>query len=136
MKYFFKFGFVHLISFFSNNLSSWIAKLIRHCVCLLLFVNVFVCHVFLFFSGFSTYAFLAARDSEVKGSIALLSDAGFGNLDGSKADKNKSKSTGWTSMDRSTRATLIIYNTRIQLSRVQKIYRIQGLLITIGNTHL
>lgn len=36
--------------------------------------------------------------------------------------KNKSKNTGWTSVDRSTRATLSTYNTWIQLGRLQKIY--------------
>ena len=57
----------------------------------------------------------------------LLESCQRAKLINSEADKNKSKSTGWTSMDRSTKATLVIYNTRIQLSRVQKTYRIQKL---------
>ena len=38
---------------------------------------------------------------------------------------NKSKNTGITSVDRSTKATLSTYNPRIQLSRLQKIYHFQ-----------
>ena len=38
---------------------------------------------------------------------------------------NKSKNTGITSVDRSTKATLSTYNPWIQLSRLQKIYHFQ-----------
>ena len=37
--------------------------------------------------------------------------------------KNKSRNTGWTSVDRSTRTTLSTYNTWIWLGRLQKIYQ-------------
>ena len=38
---------------------------------------------------------------------------------------NKSKNTGITSVDRSTKATLSTYNPQIQVSRLQKIYHFQ-----------
>ena len=38
---------------------------------------------------------------------------------------NKSKNTGITSVDRSTKATLSTYNPWIQVSRLQKIYHFQ-----------
>ena len=41
------------------------------------------------------------------------------------------KNTGWTSVDRSTMATLSTYNTWIQISRLQKVYRIQGLKLKL-----
>ena len=40
---------------------------------------------------------------------------------------DKTQNTGITSVDRSTKATLSTYNTWIQLSRLQKIYRSQCL---------
>ena len=46
-------------------------------------------------------------------------------------DKNRKRwtnqeNTGWTSVDRSTKATLSTYNTWIQLGRLQKIYHSQS----------
>ena len=40
---------------------------------------------------------------------------------------NKSENSGWTSVDRSTKATLSTYNTWIHVSRLQKIYHFQSL---------
>ena len=37
------------------------------------------------------------------------------------------KNSGWTSVDRSTKATLSTYNTWIHVSRLQKIYHFQSL---------
>jgi hypothetical protein len=42
------------------------------------------------------------------------------------------KNTGWTSVDRSTKATLSTYNTWIQISRLQKVYRIQSLKLWLA----
>ena len=44
---------------------------------------------------------------------------------------NKSKNAGWTSVDRSTKATLSTYNTWIRLSRLQKIYHFQSLKLRL-----
>ena len=45
---------------------------------------------------------------------------------------DKTQNTGITSVDRSTKATLSTYNTWIQLSRLQKIYRLQGLKLRLA----
>ena len=45
--------------------------------------------------------------------------------------ETKQENTGITSVDRSTRATLSTYNTRIQLSRLQKIYHPQSLKLRL-----
>ena len=42
------------------------------------------------------------------------------------------KNSGWTSVDRSTKATLSTYNTWIQLSRLQKIYHFQKSKLSIA----
>ena len=47
------------------------------------------------------------------------------------ARETKQENTGITSVDRSTRATLSTYNTRIQLSRLQKIYHPQSLKLRL-----
>ena len=39
-----------------------------------------------------------------------------------KEERTNQKNSGWTSVDRSTKATLSTYNTWIQLGRLQKIY--------------
>ena len=44
---------------------------------------------------------------------------------------DKTQNTGITSVDRSTKATLSTYNTRIQLSRLQKIYHPQSLKLRL-----
>ena len=44
-----------------------------------------------------------------------------------KEERTNQKNSGWTSVDRSTKATLSTYNTWIQLSRLQKIYHIHSL---------
>ena len=49
---------------------------------------------------------------------------------------NKSKNTGITSVDRSTKATLSTYNTWIQLSRLQKIYHFQSLKLRLATKPL
>jgi hypothetical protein len=41
-------------------------------------------------------------------------------------EQTNQENTGWTSVDRSTKATLSTYNTWIQLSRLQKIYHFQS----------
>ena len=47
---------------------------------------------------------------------------------------NKSENSGWTSVDRSTKATLSTYNTWIQISRLQKIYHFQSLKLRFTST--
>ena len=49
-----------------------------------------------------------------------------------KEELTNQKNSGWTSVDRSTKATLSTYNTWIQLSRLQKIYRLQGLKLRLA----
>ena len=44
---------------------------------------------------------------------------------------DKTQNTGITSVDRSTKATLSTYNTRIQLSRLQKIYHPRSLKLRL-----
>ena len=46
------------------------------------------------------------------------------------------KNSGLTSVDRSTRATLSTYNTWIQVSRLQKIYRNQRLQLRLATKPL
>ena len=46
------------------------------------------------------------------------------------------KNSGWTSVDRSTKATLSTYNTWIQLSRLQKIYHFQSLKLRLATKPL
>ena len=46
---------------------------------------------------------------------------------GHKVSIDKSKNTGWTSVDRSTRATLSTYNTWIQIGRLRKIHQSCGI---------
>ena len=41
------------------------------------------------------------------------------------------KNSGWTSVDRSTKATLSTYNTWIHVSRLQKIYHFQSLKLRL-----
>ena len=53
-----------------------------------------------------------------------------------KRKGNKSKNSGKTSVDRSTKATLSTYNTWIQLSRLQKIYHFQSLKLRLTTTPL
>ena len=50
------------------------------------------------------------------------------------ARETKQENTGITSVDRSTKATLSTYNTWIQLSRLQKIYRLQSLKLRLATT--
>ena len=57
--------------------------------------------------------------------------------------QDKSKNTGWISVDRSVKATLSTYNTWMQLSRLQRIYRFQYLKLwlthkplTAGGAHM
>ena len=45
---------------------------------------------------------------------------------------DKTQNTGITSVDRSTKATLSTYNTWIQLSRLQKMYRSQCLKLRLA----
>ena len=42
------------------------------------------------------------------------------------------KNSGWTSVDRSTKATLSTYNTWIHVSRLQKIYHFQSLKLRLS----
>ena len=46
------------------------------------------------------------------------------------------KNSGWTSVDRSTKATLSTYNTWIQLSRLQKVYHFQSLKLRLATQPL
>ena len=48
-----------------------------------------------------------------------------------EARENKSRNTGRISVDRSTKATLSTYNTWMQLSRLQRIYRLQYLKLRL-----
>ena len=49
---------------------------------------------------------------------------------------NKPENSGWTSVDRITKATLNTYNTWIQLSRLQKIYHFQSLNLRLATQAL
>ena len=53
-----------------------------------------------------------------------------------RVERNKSKNTGITSVDRSTKATLSTYNPWIQVSRLQKIYHFQHLKLRFTQTSL
>jgi len=46
------------------------------------------------------------------------------------------QNAGWTSVDRSTKATLSTYNTWIQISRLQKVYHIQSLKLRLATEPL
>ena len=50
--------------------------------------------------------------------------------------KTNQENTGWTSVDRSTKATLSTYNTWIQVSRLQKIYHLPSLKLRLATTPL
>ena len=47
-------------------------------------------------------------------------------------ENTNQKNIGWTSVDRSTKATLSTYNTQIQLSRLQKIYHLRYRKFSLG----
>ena len=49
-----------------------------------------------------------------------------------REERTNQKNSGWTSVDRSTKATLSTYNTWIQLSRLQKIYHFQSLKLRLA----
>ena len=59
---------------------------------------------------------------------------------GVHSNKTNWASTGWTSVDRSTKVTLNTYNTWIQFSRLQRIYhfhwrKLNIIKLVINNTH-
>ena len=51
---------------------------------------------------------------------------------GRRTEWTNQKNSRWTSVDRSTEATLSTYNTWIQLSRLQKIYHFQSLKLEVA----
>ena len=60
-------------------------------------------------------------------------------LPGAKAKHmmmDKPENLGWTSVDRSTKATLSTYNTQIHLSRLQKIYHFQSSKLRLATQSL
>ena len=50
---------------------------------------------------------------------------------GEREELTNQKNSGWTSVDRSTKATLSTYNTWIHVSRLQKIYHFQSLKLRL-----